>query len=116
MCPLRWVLALLSIILLLVCLSQLMFDADAGAAGGLALGPAPGSLAARLAALRRRHAGCARFTATFFTGELLWALLAKEAPPDELPLEQPPPDAPIEPARVEAAAAGGSSLTDGGGD
>ena len=107
MCPLRWVLALLSVLLLLLCLSQLLFDADAGAAGGLAFAPPPGSLAARYAALRKRHAGCARFTATFFTGELLWALLARQDPEAEPAGTAAEPPAPPEPPAPAAALAGG---------
>ena len=75
MCPLRYVLAMLTALALLYCLAVLALDSSG--AGGELSGAQPsllGSLgAARLSAVvaRARRRSCWRFTVSFFTGELL---------------------------------------------
>ena len=77
MCPLRYVLAMLTALALLYCLAVLAMDSSGGVGGGDSADARPsllGSLgAARLSAVvaRARRRSCWRFTVSFFTGELL---------------------------------------------
>ena len=77
MCPLRYVLAMLTALALLYCLAVLAMDSSGGVGGGDSADARPsllGSLgAARLSAgvARARRRSCWRFTVSCFTGELL---------------------------------------------
>ena len=77
MCPLRYVLAMLTALVLLYCLAVLALDSGSSGSEGIGDGAQPSWLgvlgAARLSAVvaRARRRSCWRFTVSFFTGELL---------------------------------------------
>ena len=76
MCPLRYVLALLTALVLLYFLAALALDARSGGDGLFSAASDGGAAAAGRAAVlaRARSRSCWRFTISFFTGELLYDL------------------------------------------